>query len=74
VHTHPGSETFLVLTGKLGQKTPSGQMFVEAGSPMAARAPGTPVEVSSDGSVGLTAIVMFLVDATKPFSSPAKIE
>jgi hypothetical protein len=33
--------------------------------------PGTPMEVSSSGSGDLAALVMFVVDAAKPFSSPA---
>lgn len=74
VHTHPGSETFYVLTGELGQKTPHGVAHVGAGRSMAGHAPGTPMEVFSSGHSTLTAIVMFLVDASKPFSSPAKFE
>jgi hypothetical protein len=30
-----------------------------------------PMEVSSSGTTDLNALVMFVVDATKPFSSPA---
>jgi hypothetical protein len=30
-----------------------------------------PMQVSSSGSTDLHALVMFVVDATKPFSSPA---
>jgi hypothetical protein len=41
---------------------------------MAGRAPGTPMEVFSSGTNGLNALVMFVVDATKPFSSPAKFD
>ncbi len=74
VHTHPGSETFYVLTGELGQKTPHSVVHVETGQSMAGHPPGTPMEVFSSGSSTLTALVMFLVDATKPFSSPAKLE
>lgn len=33
-HTHPGSETFYVLAGRLGQKTPEGNHQVEAGTSM----------------------------------------
>jgi hypothetical protein len=32
---------------------------------------GMPMEVSSSGATDLNALVMFVVDATKPFSSPA---
>ena len=71
VHTHPGAETFYVLTGDLSQQTPSGTSHVTAGQSMPGHAPGTPMQVSSSGSSNLTALVMFVADATKPFSSPA---
>ena len=74
VHTHPGSESFYVLTGRLGQKTPRGEMHVVAGQSAAGHAPGTPMQVFSSGNRDLTTLVMFVVDATKPFSSPAKFE
>jgi len=71
VHTHPGSETFYVLTGELSQKTPHGTSHVAAGRSMPGHGPGMPMEVSSSGSSELHALVMFVVDAGKPFSSPA---
>lgn len=71
VHTHPGSESFYVLTGELTQKTPDGTHHVSAGQSMPGHPPGTPMQVSSSGSSDLTALVMFVADATKPFSSPA---
>jgi quercetin dioxygenase-like cupin family protein len=71
VHTHPGSETFYVLTGELTQKTPEGTHNISAGQAMAGHPPGTPMQVSSSGKGDLSALVMFVVDATKPFSSPA---
>ena len=73
VHTHPGSEAFYVLTGRLGQKTPDGVSHAEAGTVMNGHDAGTPMEVFSSGTSDLTALVMFVVDATKPFSSPAKL-
>jgi len=73
VHTHPGSEAFYVLTGRLGQKTPDGVSHAEAGSAMNGHDAGTPMEVFSSGTSDLTALVMFVVDAAKPFSSPAKL-
>jgi len=73
VHTHPGSETFYVLTGQLGQKTPHGVSHVDAGQSMLGHDPGTPMEVFSSGTRDLNALVMFVVDATNPFSSPAKM-
>ena len=73
VHTHAGSETFYVLTGELSQKTPQGVRHVAAGQSMPGRGPGTPMEVSSTGKGDLVALVMFVTDATKPFSSPAEM-
>lgn len=74
VHSHPGSETFYVLSGRLGEKTPRGVIQVEAGQAMPGQAVGTPMEAFSSGPNALDALVMFVVDATRPFSSPAKFE
>jgi len=74
VHMHPGSETFYVLTGELSQTTPGGLRRAEAGQSMAGRAPGMAMQVSSTGTGELNALVMFVVDANKPFSSPAKFQ
>ena len=71
VHTHPGSETFYVLTGELTQQTPEGVNRVSAGQSMPGHSPNTPMQVSSSGTTELSALVMFVNDATKPFSSPA---
>jgi hypothetical protein len=74
VHMHPGSETFYVITGRLGQRSPHGVAYVEAGQAMPGHAPGMAMAISSEGGTDLNALVMFFVDATKPFSSPAKLE
>ena len=71
VHTHPGSESFYVLTGELSQKTPHGMSNAVAGHVMAGHGPGMPMKVSSTGTSDLSVLVMFVTDATKPFSSPA---
>ena len=73
IHTHPGSETFYVLTGRLSQKTSQGVSHVDAGQSMNGRGADTPMEVSSSGTADLNALVMFVVDATRPFSSHAAI-
>ena len=73
VHTHPGSETFYILTGRLGQRTPRGTSHVEAGQTMLGHGADMPMEVFSSGTTELNALVMFVVDATRPFSSPAKL-
>ncbi len=74
VHTHPGSEAFLVLRGKLAQRTPHGTAYAEAGHTMNGHGADMPMEVFSAGTTDLDQLVMFVVDATKPFSSPAKLE
>ena len=72
VHTHPGSEAFYVLAGEQSIRTPKGVIRVRVGQPETGPGGGTAVQVSSSGSTDLHALVMFVVDATKPFSSPAK--
>ena len=74
VHTHPGSEAFYVLPGKLGQKTPHGMNYAEAGTAMNGHGGDMPMEVTSAGTVDLDQLVMFVVDASRPFSSPAKLD
>ncbi|HVE89552.1 MAG TPA: cupin domain-containing protein, partial [Burkholderiaceae bacterium] len=73
VHTHPGSEAFYVLSGRLGQKTPHGVSHVEAGTTMNGHGADMPMEVFSSGTSDLNALVMFVVDANRPFSSPASM-
>ena len=74
VHTHPGSEAFFVLTGRLGQRTPHGVSHADAGQTMNGHGADMPMEVFNAGSAELDQIVLFVVDATRPFSSPAKFE
>jgi quercetin dioxygenase-like cupin family protein len=74
VHTHPGSEAFYIVAGRLGQKTPHSLAHVEAGHTMNGHAADTPMQVFNSGTTDLTALIMFVVDATKPFSVPAKFE
>ena len=73
VHTHPGSEAFYVVSGRLGQKTPHGVNHVEAGKTMNGHPADMPMEVFNSGTTDLTALIMFVVDASRPFSVPAKM-
>lgn len=73
VHSHPGSETFYVLAGRLGQRTPHGVAHVDAGHSMVGHGANVPMQVFSDGTSDLEQVIMFVVDATKPFSTPAKL-
>ncbi|HZP68589.1 MAG TPA: cupin domain-containing protein [Pseudolabrys sp.] len=74
VHSHPGSEAFYVLAGRMSQRTPHGTMHVEVGQSVPGHGADTPMEVASSGSADLDQLVMFVVDATRPFSSPAKFD
>ena len=71
VHTHPGSEAFYVLAGRLGQRTPHGVSHANAGEAMNGHGADMPMEVFNGGTTNLQALVMFVTDATRPFSSPA---
>ena len=72
VHSHPGSEAFYVLAGEQSIRHPHGVMKVHPGQPAAGHGADVPMQVSSTGSSDLHSLVMFVVDAARPFSSPAK--
>jgi hypothetical protein len=74
VHSHPGSEAFYVVAGRVGQRTPHGIGYAEAGQTMNGHGANMPMEVFSAGTSDLDQLVMFVVDATRPFSSPAKLD
>jgi len=73
VHSHPGSEAFYVLEGELSLRTADGTTRVAAGQTETGPGGGTPLQVSSTGSTDLHGLVMFVVDAGQPFSSPATL-
>jgi quercetin dioxygenase-like cupin family protein len=73
VHSHPGVEAAYVLAGEQTFRMPGGVERVDAGKGAASPAAGMPMQVSSSGSENLHALIMFVVDATRPFSSPAKL-
>jgi hypothetical protein len=72
-HTHPGSEAFYVLAGEQTIRTAKGTIRVKAGQPETGYGADNPMQVSSTGSTDLHSLVMFVVDASRPFSSPAKL-
>lgn len=74
VHSHPGSESFYVLAGQVGQRTPHGVIRTDAGQSMVGHGPDMPMEVFSSGTIDLDQLVMFVLDGTKPASVPAKLE
>ncbi|HUH95143.1 MAG TPA: cupin domain-containing protein [Casimicrobiaceae bacterium] len=71
IHSHPGSEAFFVLSGEQSIRGPDGVLRVSAGRAEAGRGADIPMQVSSSGTSDLHALVMFVVDAARPFSSPA---
>ena len=73
VHTHPGSEAFYVLRGEQTIRGPTGVVRIAAGRAEAGQGADHAMQVSSSGAEDLRALVMFVVDATRPFSSPAAL-
>jgi mannose-6-phosphate isomerase-like protein (cupin superfamily) len=73
VHSHPGSEAFYVLSGQQSIRGEHGTVKVDAGHAEPGHGAGAAMQVSSSGSEPLHALVMFVVDADKPFSSPATL-
>jgi hypothetical protein len=72
VHSHPGSEAFYVLAGEQSIKSAHGTMRLPAGTATAGHGADMAMQVSSTGASDLHALVMFVVDANRPFSSPAE--
>lgn len=72
IHSHPGSESFYVIGGWLGQRTSDGARYAGAGQTMNGHAANTAMQVFNAGDSDLKALIMFVVDAAQPFSVPAK--
>ena len=73
VHRHPGSEAFYVLEGEQSIRGEHGTLRVRAGEAEPGHGADTAMQVSSSGQGNLHALVMFVVDANRPFSSPATL-
>ena len=73
VHSHPGSESFYPLRGEQRMRGPHGVTVMRPGQPTIGHGE-QPMQVWSSGSADLHSLVMFVVDATRPFSSPAKFD
>ena len=74
VHSHPGSEAFYVLSGQLSQRTGHGIARVRAGQAMNGHGADMAMQLTSSGTVDLDQLVLFVVDADRPFSSPATFD
>ena len=73
VHSHPGSEAFFVLAGEQGVRGEHGTLHVQSGHVEAGHGADMAMQVSSSGTTDLHALVMFVVDANRPFSVPATL-
>ena len=73
IHSHPGSEAFFVLEGQQSIRGTHGTLRVNAGQAEAGHGADQAMQVSSTGTTNLHALVMFVVDAKRPFSSPAAL-
>ena len=71
IHSHPGSEAFYVLSGEQRIRSTKGEFVLQTGQSQPGFGANLPMQVSSNGVSDLRALVMFVVDAKQPFSSPA---
>lgn len=72
IHSHPGPEAFLILSGQLTQHTRFGMHVLNAGATM----PGVPdqaMEIHSTGDEELRELIMFVVDPSRPFAEEATL-
>jgi hypothetical protein len=76
IHKHPGNEAVYVLSGKLGMNTYSGAFYAEAGTAMVGPGIGdhAPMELFNASTIDLDELAIFVVDANRPFSSPASLD
>jgi hypothetical protein len=72
VHTHPGAEAIYVLKGQISQRTPMGTMNAGPAQTVNAKTPEMVMQIRSLGQSPLEQLVMFVVDADRPFSPPSK--
>ncbi len=74
VHSHPGSEAIYILSGEATIRWPDRTDVVGAGESLTGAPPHTAMEAKSTGDDKLVELVMFVVDASEPFSVPAELE
>jgi hypothetical protein len=73
IHSHPGSEAFYVLSGEQSIRGEHDTLKVKAQAAEPGHGANMAMQVSSSGQSDLHALVMFVVDADKPFSTPATL-
>jgi hypothetical protein len=72
VHSHPGAEAIYVIKGQVTQRTDHGTEDANAGETLGAHGSGMAMQLTSSGTAALDQLVMFVVDADKPFSPQAR--
>jgi hypothetical protein len=63
-----------VLKGRLGHRTSHGTDYADAGTAMNSHGVDMPMQVFNASATDSELFAMFALDATRPFSSPARFE
>ena len=74
VHSHPGAEAIYVLRGEVSQRMAHGMEVAAAGQTLNAHAPEMVMQLISTGERDLEQLVLFVVDAARPFAPSAQFE
>jgi len=72
IHSHPGSEAFFVRSGRLCQRMDHATACVRSGGTRNGHGADQAMQLWSAGKEPLDQFVLFVVDADRPFSSPAR--
>jgi quercetin dioxygenase-like cupin family protein len=71
VHSHPGSEAMYVMSGEVTVRWPDKTSVIQAGEGSPGQPPDTPMLAVSTGDDTLKELIMFIVDPSKDFATPA---
>ncbi len=63
-----------MLKGRVGHKSSHGTHYADAATVMNSHGADMPMQVFNPGETDVELFAMFVVDATRPFSSPAKLD
>lgn len=74
IHSHPGSEAIYVLQGEVTQRMAHGIEVASAGEALNAHAPQMVMQLISTGERDLEQLVLFVVDAERPFAPTAQFD
>jgi mannose-6-phosphate isomerase-like protein (cupin superfamily) len=74
VHSHPGSEAMYVMSGEATVRWPDKTSVIKAGEGSPGQPQHTPMLATSTGDDTLKELIMFVVDPSQEFASPAKMD